>query len=59
MQRHSGPKHPDSLTYKEYVHLQLGFILGVLHSPPPYLCTILSALYTHVQEKFFKNIKNM
>jgi hypothetical protein len=42
-----------------YVHLQLGFILGVLHSPPPYLCIVLSALYTHVQSKSSKIFKKM
>jgi hypothetical protein len=57
IQRHSIPKHPDSLAYKTYVHLQLGFILGISHSRPPYLCIVLSALYTHVQKKKFKKIQ--
>jgi hypothetical protein len=53
----SGPKHPSSLAYKTHVQLQLGFSLVVLHSPPPYLCIVFSALYTLVQTKFFKKIQ--
>jgi len=35
----------------------LGFNLGVLHSPTPYICIVLIALYIHVQSQFFKNIQ--
>jgi hypothetical protein len=34
-----------------------GFRLWTLHSPPPYLCIVLSALYTHVHTKFQKYSK--
>jgi hypothetical protein len=59
IQMHSGPKNPRSPASKLYVHLQLGFILGILHFPPPYLCIVLSALYTHLQKISSKNSKNM
>jgi hypothetical protein len=36
-----------------------GFGSGPLQSPPPYLCIILSASYTHVHTKFSKIFKNM
>jgi hypothetical protein len=37
----------------------IGVGLGVLHSPPPYLCIVLSALYTHVHTKTSKVFKKM
>jgi hypothetical protein len=45
------------MTHHLYVQLQMGFGLGTLHSPPPYLCIVLSALYTHVHTKFQKSSK--
>ena len=34
-----------------------GFILGTLHSPPPYFCIVLNASYKHVHIKFKKSSK--
>jgi hypothetical protein len=38
-----------------YMYNHKGFILGTLHSPPPYLSIILGALYTHIHTKFKKD----
>ena len=41
--------------YVHYIH-KLGFGLGVQHSPSPYICIVLSALYTiYIQQYFFKS----
>jgi hypothetical protein len=51
--KHSNLQVSGSPSYMyNYIIFTMGFSLGVLHSPPPYLCIVLGALYTYVQKNF-------
>jgi hypothetical protein len=49
----------DTMTHQLICTIKKGFILGTLHSPPPYLCIVLSASFTHLHTKFSNFFRKM